>query len=276
MALVMVSLALIVLSRGGALRPLQTVTFAPLQPVQRQITTLTTNFALRSQERRELEEIRERNNELERTLAAYQVEIVRLREIERDYNRLSELLDYSLRYEEQGFLTADVISRDTSGFLRYIIINQGARDGVRVGQPVISEGGLVGRVEDVTATAAWVRLVVDQRSAVNARLQDTRAEGTVVGQLTGGMRMQFVSQEAELAEGELVLTSGLGGNFPPSIVVGQVASVRAQEAELFQEAEIRPTVDFGTLELVSVIVEFEPTDPSLFDETIEQELEEGQ
>ena len=66
---------------------------------------------------------------------------------------------------------------------------------------------------------------------------------------------------------------GLGGNFPAGIVIGQVASIRAQEAELFQEAEIRPTVDFDRLELVSVIVGFEPVDPSLFEETIEQELE---
>ena len=274
-ALLVSSLALVVLSQGGALRFAQTVLFAPFQPIQRQINTLASNITIRSQARRELEELRERNRELERTLAAYQVDIVRLREIERDYERLADLVDYSLSNTEQGLLTADVISRDTSGFLRYIIINRGARDGIRVGQPVISAGGLVGRVGEVTATAAWVRLAIDQSSAVNTRLQDSRAEGTVVGQLTGGMRMQFIPQEAEIEEGELALTSGLGGNFPPDIVIGQVASVRTQEAELFQEAEIRPTVDFDRLEIVTVITSFEPVDPSLFDETIEQELEEA-
>jgi rod shape-determining protein MreC len=270
-ALVAASLALIVLSQGGPLRLAQTVLFAPLQPIQRQINALSSNISIRTQGRRELEDLRERNRELERTLAAYQVDIVRLREIERDYERLAELVDYSLSNTDQDLLTADVISRDTSGFLRYVIINRGARDGIRVGQPVISAGGLVGRVGEVTATGAWVRLAIDQSSAVNARLQDSRSEGTIVGQLTGGMRMQFIPQEAEVAEGELALTSGLGGNYPPDIVIGQIASVRTQEAELFQEAEIRPTVDFDQLEIVTVITSFEPVDPSLFEETIEEE-----
>ena len=272
-ALVTASLVIIVLSRRGALRPLETVAFAPLQPIQKQINSLATDITSRAQERRDRQALQARNRELEQTLAAYQVDIVRLREIEQDYSRLSELLDYSLRHEEQALAAADVISRDTSGFLRYVIINRGARDGIRVGQPVINERGLVGRVGDVTATAAWVRLAIDQRSAVNARLQKTRAEGTVVGQLTGEMRMQLIPQDAIIEEGDLVLTSGLGGNFPPDIVIGQIASVRSQEAELFQEAEIRPTVDFDRLELVVVIVGFETIDPSLFDETIQQELQ---
>lgn len=273
LGLLVASVTLIAVGRAGALRPLETVAFAPLQPIQRQLNRVGTNITDRRSQRQELQALRDRNRELEQTLAALQVDIVRLREIERDYERISALVGYSRTFEEQELLTADVISRDTSGFLRYVIVNRGARDGVRIGQPVISDEGLVGRVEDVTATAAWVRLAVDQRSAVNARLQESGVEGTVVGQLTGGMRMQFIPQDVELVEGDLVLTSGLGGNYPRGIVVGQVASVRSQEAELFQEAEIRPTVDFDRLELVAVIVAFEPIDPSLFDETIEQELE---
>lgn len=272
-ALLAASLTVLVLSRGGATRPLETIAFAPLQPIQRLLNNVSTGFITRSEQRREIEALQARVQELEQTVAAYQVDLVRLREIERDYNRLSELLDYSTQAQGQELLVADVIGRDTSGFLRYIVINRGARDGVRVGQPVISDRGLVGRVGDVTATAAWVRLAIDQDSAINARMQNTRTEGTVVGQLAGGMRMQFIPQEAVIEEGDLVLTSGLGGNFPADIVIGQVASVRAQEAELFQEAEIRPTVDFDRLELVSVITAFEPVDPTLFEETIEQESE---
>lgn len=275
-AVLAASAVLIVLSRSGASRPLETVAFAPFQPIQRQLDTLTGNITRRAQEGDDIEALRERNRELERAIAAQQVDLVRLREIEKDYDRLSELLDYSLSNVRQDLLVADVISRDTSGFLRFIIINRGARDGIRIGQPVINERGLVGRIGDVTATASWVRLAIDQDSAVNARMQNTRAEGTVVGQLAGGMRMQFIPQEAVIEEGDLVLTSGLGGTFPPNIVIGQVVSVRSQEAELFQEAEVRPTVNFDELELVAVVTAFEQVDPSLFDETIEQELEEAQ
>jgi rod shape-determining protein MreC len=216
------------------------------------------------------EEQRERIRELESALAELQVEIVRLREIEQDYYRLSNLLDYATGHEEQQLVTADVIARDTSGYLRWIIINQGARAGIQVGDPVISASGLVGRVEDIAANASWVRLVNDQNSSVNAWLQNARAEGAVIGQLRGGLRMLFIPQEALVEPGDLVLTSGLGGNFPADIVIGQVTSIRQQEAELFQQAEVRPTVDFDHLELVSVIISFEPVDVTIFDAQIEE------
>ncbi|MEM4725137.1 MAG: rod shape-determining protein MreC, partial [Candidatus Hadarchaeum sp.] len=200
-----------------------------------------------------------------------QVEIVRLREIERDYQRLSGLVDYRGEHPDQSLVTANVIARDTSSYLRWIIINRGARDGIQVGQPVISDLGLVGRVEDVASNAAWVRLANDPGSAINARLQNARGEGTVVGQLQGNLRMIYIPQQVPVEVGDIALTSGLGGNFPPNIVIGQVSSVRRQQAALFQEAEIRPTVDYNNLTLVAVITSFEPIDLSIFDETIESQ-----
>lgn len=272
-ALLAFSLAAIVLSRIGVLRPLQSIAIIPLQPLQRVVTDVGENIVRRSEQPEDVDVLQERVLELEQALAASQVDLVRLREIERDYDRLTGLLDFTFQNQDQQLVAANVIRRDTSGFLRFIIINAGVRDGVRVGQPVINDRGLVGQISDVTATAAWVRLANDQRSAINARLQNSRAEGTVVGQLTGGMRMQFIPQGAILEEGDLVLTSGLGGNVPSDIVIGQVASIRTQEAELFQEAEVRPTVDFDRLEIVAVIVDFDPIDPSIFDDFIDEQLE---
>jgi rod shape-determining protein MreC len=270
------SLLLVVMARAGVLRPLKTVLMAPLQPAERLLTTGSRALAGSGEAQLTYEELVERNRELEAAVAALQVEVVRLREIEQDHQRLSGLLNYATSHQDQSLVTGDVVARETSGFLRYIIINRGARDGVEVGDPVITDMGLVGRVADVTATAAWVRLAIDPGSAVNTRLQNARAEGTVVGQLQGGLRMQYIPREAVIEEGDLVLTSGLGGHFPADIVIGQVVSVRQQEAELFQEAEIRPTVDFERLEIVSVITDFEPVDLSTFEETEEEGGGEGQ
>ncbi len=220
--------------------------------------------------------LRARANELEHTVAELQVEIVRLREIERDYYRLSGLLDYLAEHPDQSLITGDVIAEDSSSYLRWIVINRGAQDGVRVGQPVINELGVVGRVEDVASNAAWIRLANDPGSAINARLQNARGEGTVIGQLQGGLRMEYISQDITIEEGDIVLTSGLGGTFPADIVIGQVTSVRKQQAALFQEAEIRPTVDYSRLDQVAVIANFEPVDLSTFDQVIEEESEEPQ
>jgi len=269
--LLIVALAMLGAGQAGVLRPLTTALMAPLAPVAQVFTGGTDAVAGLTEETEDYATLQERNRELEGVVAALQVEIVRLREIEQDYYRLSDLLDYSTRHPDQQLVTANVIALDTSSYLRWIIINRGALDGINVGNPVISDLGLVGRVEDVAATTAWVRLAIDQGSAINAILQSSRAEGMITGQLQGGLRMSLIPQEALIAAGDLVLTSGLGGEFPPDIVIGQVASVRQQQAALFQEAEIRSTVDFNRLELVSVITSFEPVDLSIFDETIESQ-----
>jgi rod shape-determining protein MreC len=81
--------------------------------------------------------------------------------------------------------------------------------------------------------------------------------------------MENIPQVSIVEVGDLVLTSGLGGSFPGDIVIGQITSVRKQPAALFQEAEIRSTVDFNDLDIVSVITAFQPVDPSLFQQEIQ-------
>jgi rod shape-determining protein MreC len=213
----------------------------------------------------DFQRLQRRNQQLEQALAEMQPELVELREIRNDYERLRGLLDYTTARADQEFVTADVIDVDTSGGLvRTITINRGARDGLTAGMPVVNEQGLIGRIIQVTATAARVLLITDQSSAVNARLQETRVLGSVVGQPGGGLRMELIPIGQEVQEGDIVITSGLGGNFPPDIVLGQVTSVRSFEFELYQTAEVRSLVNFDTLEFVLVITNFTPVDISVF------------
>ena len=163
-------------------------------------------------------------------------------------------------------MTADVINVDQTGLRRTIIVNRGTRDGIRIGMPVMTSQGLVGRVLDVSANAARVLLVTDRDSAVSARLQTSRAQGSVRGQLSGNLRMTMIPLEASVQVGDLVITSGLGGNFPPDIVIGVVTSIRQFEFELFQEAEVTSLNNFDTLEFVLIITSFEPVDLSVFEE----------
>lgn len=259
---------------SGLFRPVLNVILAPLVPVTRLIYR-GTESAIDPPEESVLnqQELIEQNREYERIIAQMQVELVELREIARDYDRLALIVDYQTSHPDQNLVTADVIARDASSYLRWIIINRGTRDGIQTGNPVITDLGLVGRVERVTANEAWIRLVNDSVSAVDARLQNAGVAGTVLGELQGGLRMENISQASEIEVGDLVLTSGLGGTFPPNIVIGQVTSVTRQQAQLFQQAEVRPTVDFNNLEIVSVITSFEPVDTSVFDEVIEAEPE---
>jgi rod shape-determining protein MreC len=265
--LILLTLGLLVMgSRLSIVRPVISAITAPLAPVARLLTGGTEAAASLTAPEDDPAVLKARNRELEKTVAEMQVEIVRLREIERDYYRLSGLVNYTTQHPDENVVTANVVSRDTSSYLRWIIINRGARDGVKEGNPVISDLGLVGRVEKVAANLAWVRLANDPASLINARTQENRAEGIVSGLLQGGMRMDKIPQTQVMDVGDLVLTSGLGGIFPADIVIGQVSSVRKPPAELFQTAEIRPTVDYNNLDIVTVITAFTPVDTSVFDD----------
>ena len=103
-----------------------------------------------------------------------------------------------------------------------------------------------------------MRLITDPSSAVNARLQASRDEGVVVGRQGGGLELQYLSQQAELNPGDVVLTSGLSGRVPAGIVLGTISAVQRLDYEVLQKAIVTPGVDFNRLEIVLVITNFQP------------------
>jgi rod shape-determining protein MreC len=266
MTMVFVSL-LIALSARGALGPVETILSIPLDFAERLaggITRDSGGFVDNVAQYRRLEQ---RNKDLEEALAIYQAELAQLREKGQDYDRLAALLAYD-RFgpEDHEYVTCDVIGADSSGFVKALRINCGRRDGLELLDPVVTELGLVGRVSQLSATGAEVLLVTDPNSHVNARLQTTRQDGVVIGQLTGDLALSFISLDTIVDEGDLVLTTGLGQTLPADLVVGQVLSVALAENELYQEARVRSLVDFDTLEIVQVLINFEPVDLSVFEE----------
>lgn len=257
---------LMVLSLAGVLSPLEQVVAVPLNLVSGIFTDVTLTVTGGVTDLVELQNLRQRNAELEEALAQYQSELVELREIASDYQRLTELLDYTTTATNQEFVTADVINVDQSGLRRTITINRGTRDGITVGMPVVTRQGLVGRIIDVSANASRVLLITDRASSVSARLQSNRVEGSVQAPVPGSLRMTMIPIDQPVEVGDLVITSGLGGNFPPDLVIGIVTSTRQFEFELFQEAEVASLINFDTLEFVLVITSFEPVDLSIFEE----------
>lgn len=258
---------LIAASSAGLLSPVEGLISIPLNAVSGVFNRAALSINNTLTDLSEIQSLRQRNADLEEALAQFQSEIVELREIASDYDRLTDLLDYTTGVRNQQTIAADVVGIDQSSLLRTITLNRGARDGVTVGMPAVTGQGLVGRVMDVTANAARVQLVNDTSSAVSARLQNTRVEGSVIGHVSGGLRMTYMPLTAGVQEGDLAVTSGLGGNFPADIVIGQVISVREEQSELYKEAEIRSLVDFSTLEFVLVVTSFQPVDVSAFEDS---------
>ena len=258
--LTLVAVGLIALALGGYLTPLTRLVINPFVSVQ-------TWIAVRYQAIRELvtspsdiTRLRERNTELEAEVARLEAQVIELQGQIQEVQVLSALLDFARAHPDNQYQAATVIGYDTSPFLKYVIINRGSDDGLRRGLPVVTYQGLVGRVAAVTAGAARVQLITDPASHINVRIQPSQAEAVIIGQMTGDVTLENIPQDASVQTGDLILTSGLGGNYPPNIIIGQITGVRKRDFDLFQAASVQLVVDYSHLEIVLVIINFNPVD----------------
>ncbi len=204
--------------------------------------------------------LQQRNAQLESEISGLQTQVIQLQQQLTDTQVLAALVDFSQSSPESVYKAASVIGRDPSPFLHYIIINTGSNDGIRRGMPVVTNQGLVGHIDAVIADAARVQLITDPGSAVNVRLQNADTDALLAGSLTGDLALEMISQDLEVQEGDVILTSGLGGDYPPDLLVGQLFNLRKRDYELFQQASVQSTVDFSRLEIVLVIMNFKPVD----------------
>ncbi len=209
---------------------------------------------------RDVATLRQDNAGLKSQVSSLQAQVIQLQQQLRDAEVLTALLDYARPHPQNEYVASTVIGRDPSPFLQYIFIDRGSDDGIRHGMPVVTEQGLVGRIDAVTANAARVQLITDPSSSINVRLQRLQSEAMLTGSITGDISLEMIPQDLELSPADLVLTSGLGGDYPSDVVIGQVISVRRKATDLFQTASIQPVVDFRSLKAVLVITNFRPVD----------------
>lgn len=254
----LIVLGVLALALGGFLTPVGNAVLSPFVTAQ---TWLTARFqAIRDfiTAPDDLVRLRQRNAELEAEIANLQTEVITLQQQVTEVELLSSLLDFARSQRENEYKAASVVYRDPRPFLKYVIIDIGSDDGVLSGMPVVSAEGLVGRVDAVTATAARVMLITDSSSSVNVVIQPSGASAVLGGSVTSDLSLDLIAQDENVSPGDLILTSGLGGVFPPDILVGQVASVRSIATELFQQGAVQSAVDFNRLEVVLVIVNYTP------------------
>ena len=262
--LTLAAVLLIALQISGNLRPAQSIITQLTAPAQLSATGVTSSVA-------ELFGSLARIRTLEQAFAALQTradqleaENATLREVEKENEQLRSLLNFAQtrpRLELRGAqIVARVIGEESTNFVETVLIDLGQVHGLRTGMPVVTDQGLVGRISEVTENTSKVLLLSDSGSSASALLADSRLNGIVHGSTSGALLMDFIPQGPTFAVGEKVLSSGLGGKFPRGLAIGVVESIDSQPNAVFQTARVRPAVDFGSLELVMVITNFEPSE----------------
>jgi rod shape-determining protein MreC len=260
--IILMVVGLIALALGGYLAPLSRYLLTPVVRAQAWLAVRVSALQNYITAPQDMVILQQRNTDLEAEVSRLQSEIIELKQQISETQILSALVDFARVQPENRYLAATVIGRDPSPFLKYVIINRGSDDGLRKGMPVVTQQGLVGRVAAVTSGAARVHLITDASSSINVSLEPSGAQAMLVGSVSGEIELDMIPQSAEVQVGDLVLTSGLGGNYPSNILIGQVTGVRSQETDLFQHASVQPVVDFSRLEILLVITNFRPVDIS--------------
>ncbi len=198
--------------------------------------------------------ISEENQQLRERIAQLEQENAALREAAIKYESLRADLGF-VRAQKTSLLAADVIARRPDPKFDTLVIARGGADGVRPNSVVVTREGVVGRVFEVTPGTASVLMLTDQNSGVGARVQraKSRATGICKGDNSKALSLVYLPNDADIKLGDRIVTSGLGGVFPPGLPIGTVVDVRTEEGNFLKSARLRPFVDFDRLEQVYVL-----------------------
>ena len=178
--------------------------------------------------------------------------ILNLRELEQENIRFRNLLQFKETYKVET-VVARMIAKDVSSEFRSIRINRGELSGIKPNMAVINSEGVVGRVLRADRDTSDVVTLLDPLSAIDAYILRSRVRGIVEGLTDTLCQLKFALRVDDIQPGDLLLSSGLGGNFPKGVPVGSVIKVTRKSYGITQKVEVKPSVDFAKLEEVMVV-----------------------
>lgn len=196
--------------------------------------------------KRENEQLFKKNQEL---LA----ENARLRDVKSENNLLREQLGL-IPKNKYNLESAIIIGQDFVGSENWVVIDKGEKDDVKKDMPVIvSNGILIGKIEEVFPRTSKVSLITNPQSSLNAVVSETEARGIVKGEFGLGLLFNMVLQTDVIKAGDEVITSGIGENMPRGLLIGKIQNIQISNDGLFQKASVIPYAKFSKLRLVFVI-----------------------
>lgn len=230
-------------------------------PFQGAVTSVTNWVGDSINDLTDRKNLQNENDDLKKKVEELIAENERLSLYEEENKRLSSLLEVSQKYKEYDTTGVRVIAKDTGVWYNSFLINKGVNDDLETNMPVVDAGGLVGRIVKTSAAHSKVYSILDSRSSVSVKSIRTGDLGVVVGdhELMGDglCKMEYIDSEAEIVEGDEIVTSGLSDYYPEGISVGYVKEIHQDENGITKYAVIETKVDFKHLDTLIVIKELQ-------------------
>ncbi len=199
----------------------------------------------------------DQNVRLEAEVQRLEQRLLETAALERRVAELEAINDFAPP-EDLATVTARIYSAGPSTFDQIRLIDRGSDHGIVVGQAVVDEDGLIGRIDLVTKSSARVRLITDPLVSVGVRLQDTNQTGVTTGRGDELLRLDMFDATEPVREGAVVLTDG--SLFPPGIVVGFADETKSADVGFALRTTVDPAAAFSQLDFVKIVVGWSPLD----------------
>lgn len=219
------------------------------------------------------QQLREKIMTLEAQNLTNSVRMQKMQSLESENMRLRELLGSSFRLQER-VQVAELLSVDLDPFYQHVIIDKGKSFGVHEGQPVLDALGVMGQVAEVSQFSSRVVLLTDPSHSIPVQIVRNGLRAVVTGRGLGEtLQMEFLPHNADVREGDLVVTSGLGGRFPVGYPVGTIISVDFPQGKPFADIAVDPAAHLSTSREVMLVIPGEKIDFSVTSPSQVEELE---
>jgi len=231
---------------------------SPMQSVSTQVTGSVTEFV--DLDALSRDELKEMVNSLSQENATLREQLVDYENTQKENEQLKVQLDITEDAPENTLRAATVIGRDPNDVFYGFSIDQGTLAGISVGDPVITQQGLVGVVTQAYATTSKVTTLLSEDVNVSAVVPSRGESGVISSDITsasaGLLRLSYLSNDTQVQEGDIVTTSGVGGTYPADVIIGQVQSVQKSENDISNYAVIKPYEDLTSVQDVFVVIDF--------------------
>lgn len=200
----------------------------------------------------DLKGVHDENQKLRESLVDASIRVTLLEEAGRENIRLRSVLGFEppIGYT---LLPAKVMAVSGDRLPVSAVLNRGEMDGVTLNEPIINEEGLLGRVSEVTSTHCTIQLLTDPTNRVAVRVAESREMGIAKYIPSQGLIVDNIPSQGDVKQGDLILSSGLGGVYPPGLVVGTVIAVERPKQEPFLIVRLAPAADFNSLDELFVL-----------------------
>lgn len=205
-----------------------------------------------------LSRLTEENRRLRNEALVNQARMARLQSVAADNQRLRGLLEAAERGNLDVVL-APILDIDLDPSKQRLVLDAGSRDRIRVGQSVIDAGGLLGQITGITPMHASVLLITDPSHAVPVAVARNGVRLVVYGEgRSDHLTLRSVPLSSDVREGDVLVTSGLGGRFPPGFPVGTITALKPDDSRAFLVGEVRPAAQLDRGREVLVLLSLPP------------------